>query len=315
MALKIDAAVYSHIGHRANNEDSFYFNGVYLSRESMDRGGRMKRVNTGDVQIYAVCDGMGGGDYGEEASFLTARALKRYQQRCPNPDDPAALNRLVDEASREIDAASAAHGLHSGDSGSTLAMLLLKDWYCRPVNIGDSRIYRLREGEMTRLTRDDSLVQDLVDLGQIAPEDAFDHPRKNVITRHVGMPPEGGEVWPTVGGRIDLREGDRFILCSDGLSDAMRDQKICALAQANAAPEDAAEQLVRTALADMENLGVASDNITVIVLDVRSFNPPGTDLRRLRRWRWARALSGLFALGALGGLVWSAMQVIRLWVR
>ena len=102
MSLKISAAVYSHIGHRPNNEDNFFYDGLYMEREQMNRGGRIHSVKTEPTQIYAVCDGMGGAELGEEASLKAVQMFKQYRDTCQHPDSSDNLNDLVSRVSDEI---------------------------------------------------------------------------------------------------------------------------------------------------------------------------------------------------------------------
>lgn len=316
MALKIDAAVYSHIGHRANNEDNFYFNGIFMERAQMNKGGRLHKAVAGDTQIYAVCDGMGGAEYGEEASFRAVEALKGFQDNTPHPDNTKAINGMVAALSESIDQFSLEKGLRSGDSGSTLAMLVIKDWFFRTVNVGDSRVYLLRDGALRCVTRDDSVVQELVDRGDITLDEAWQHPRKNVITKHLGMPTNGAPLRAAIGERQALQTGDRFIICSDGLSDALHDTMIAEIAgDQTMTAEAAAERLAQTAVSDTEAAGIASDNITVIVLDIIETNSRDIGLRRMKQWGFFRAITCAGALASLCGLVWSAYHLVRLLTR
>lgn len=312
MALRVDFAVYCHIGHRSNNEDNFYANGTYMDRDHMNAGARFHGVATQDAQIYAVCDGMGGMQFGEEASLRAVEALRWYQESCPIPDSVEYLNDMVARTSRAIDEYTMSRGMRSGESGSTLAMLVLRDGYFRAVHVGDSRVYRLRNGALARLTRDDSLVQAMVDRGELTPDQAWVHPRKNVITRHLGMPEEEQPLYPTISKPIDLRPGDRFIICSDGLSDALHDTAIQQIASHERTAENTAGRLARTALADTEKAGVASDNITVIVLDVLESGQQPDGPRRFQHWSVIRTASAVALLASLGGLAWSLAQLAGL---
>lgn len=315
MGLRVDTAVYCHIGRRANNEDNFYVNGLYMEREQMNKGGRYHKLFTTDQQLYAVCDGMGGAEFGEEASLRAVKSLKRYQEKCGQLDHAQNINKMVAETSDLIDDISLSRSMPSGSSGSTLAMLVLKDWYYRPVHVGDSRIYRLRDGELKRITRDDSEVQDMVDKGEITLDEAWQHPRKNVITKHLGMPTYGEALRPTIGKRSEMHQGDRFILCSDGLSDALHDTMIREIATQRKSAEETASQLARSALSDMDNVGIPSDNITVIVIDIQSINHKDSDVRRANRWMLLRVASAALSVLSLGGFGYSLYRLIQLIMR
>lgn len=311
MGLKIDAAVYCHIGGRKNNEDNFYFNGLYMEREQMNRGGAFHKTYSGAQQMYAVCDGMGGAEFGEEASLCTAKVLKRYQEECREPDRSANLDRMVNEASRKVDEISLSRNMPSGASGSTLAMLLFNSWYFRTVHVGDSRIYRLRNGELKRITKDHSEVQRLIDSGQITPDQAWMHPRKNVITRHLGMPTRGRALTPSIGDRVELEVGDRYIICSDGLNDVVRDAEIERIMMAVESAEDTASALVRKALGEADKMRIESDNITVIVLDIKQVGKGGRASGNLGKLRALRGMFGTLAAACAAGSAYFGYDIIR----
>ena len=309
MGLRIEAAACCSIGRRKNNEDNFYVNGRYMEREQMNNGGQYCAVVTDDLQMYAVCDGMGGAEFGEEASLKTVKKLKQYQDTCPQPDSTVYLEKMIDEVNGEVDQISLDKGMESGSCGSTIAMLLLRNDSFRTVHVGDSRVYRLRRGQLERLTRDDSEVQDMVDRGEITLDQAWTHPRKNVITRHLGMPTGGTTLIPTISARRQLKEGDRYMICSDGVSDQLHDTMIQDILSRNMSAKDAAEQIVRSALRDADNAGVSSDNITCLLLDVRKAGEAGSDDRKLTRLKLVRgALFGACAVFA--GLL--ALNIYRL---
>ncbi|MGX8705078.1 MAG: PP2C family protein-serine/threonine phosphatase [bacterium] len=312
MGLRIEASVYCHIGRRPNNEDNFYVNGSYMERKQMNKGGKLHKIYTTDEQMYAVCDGMGGAEFGEEASLRAVRALKVYQDKNIQLDNTSNLNEMISKASLDIDEISLSKGMPSGSSGSTIAMLIMKDWYYRAVHVGDSRVYLLRDGVLKRITKDDSLVQEMVDRGEITLDEAWSHPRKNVITRHLGMPMEGQPLHPTIGRRSDMKPGDRFMICSDGLSDALHDSVICEIMNAEKGTEEAATQLARSALADMDNAEIPSDNITVIVLDVLGLGAKDSDVRRARKWALLRILAAAATAASGCGLLLSAINLIKL---
>lgn len=311
MGLKISAAVYSHIGHRPNNEDNFFVNGLFMEREQMNKGGRYHAVYTDDAQIFAVCDGMGGAELGEEASLRAVKMLKEFHQNCAQPDSTVYLNDLVADMSERVDAISLERGRPSGDSGCTIAMLVMKDWYFRTVNVGDSRVYQLHDGELTRVTKDDSEVQQMLDRGEITAEEAWQHPLKNVITRHLGMPMNGERLKPTVSERMDLTPGDRYLICSDGLSDEVPDDVIRDLLRSNTSPADAAAVLVRRALSESEYMGIPSDNVTVIVIDVLKAGERNDNQRRVRRMNILRAGLAALSAAAVGGLIWRCIELFR----
>ena len=307
MGIKVEAAAYSSIGGRKNNEDNFYLNGVFLKREQMDRGGKISAQSTQRIQVYAVLDGMGGGDFGEYASFYAASQLKEYQEKSEHVDHSENLRAFLTETSKGIDKISEEHGLKSGSCGSTVAMVIVGDWWYRTVHVGDSRVYLLRDGELTRLTKDQSEVQRMVDAGKITLEEAWSHPKKNIITHHLGMPLRTGVLESVVGDRMPLQVGDCFLICSDGVSDSLRDAEIKELFSAADSAEGNARTLAHQAKKHADERGVESDNITAVVLKIQQVADSGDAQRRVNRMKIRQKLaavcSALFALGAIGCLI------------
>lgn len=168
-----------------------------------------------DAGLWAVADGMGGHGGGDIASDRVVAALKHT----PDSATLAAAKSAVLTALREANAELLERGPREFGAvmGSTAAVLIAREnAYCC-IWVGDSRIYRLRAGELRLLTRDHRLVQDLVDAGALSEAQARLHPRANVITRAIGAHPV--LAFDSVEGRLE--QGDRFLLCSDGVSDVL----------------------------------------------------------------------------------------------
>lgn len=206
--------------------------------------------------LWAVADGMGGHEAGEIASTMVTDAL-----RClPIVRDLDELAAQAVEALRQVNRALIELA-RSGDRnreatiGTTVVGLAIADGSFRCFWMGDSRAYRLRGGEITRLTRDHSLVQNLVDAGMLRPEEADTHEDANLITRAVGAAEEV-EVDIVSG---DARPGDQFLLASDGLTRVVRDEELAAELQ-RAPPAQAADNLIETVLARG-----APDNVSLII--------------------------------------------------
>src|SRR5688500_12360930 len=194
--------------------------------------------------LWAVADGRGGHEAGEIASNMVTDAL-----RClPAVGDIDELTNRAAEALRQVNRdliELARSGERKGQTiGTTVVGLAIGDGSFRCFWLGDSRAYRLRDGAITRLTRDHSLVQNLVDAGMIKPEDADTHADANLITRAVGAA-ETIEV-DTVGG--DVRPGDQFLLASDGLTRVVRDDELAAELNGGSLTQ-AADRLIETVLA------------------------------------------------------------------
>lgn len=205
--------------------------------------------------LWAVADGMGGHEAGEVASAKVVEALLQLPI-IYNLDElvegaVAALQRV----NRDLIALAGAED-GSRTIGSTVVGLAIADGQYRCFWAGDSRAYRLREGEIVQLSRDHSLVQSLVDAGMLDPKDAESHPNANVITRAVGVANELNV--DVVGG--DARAGDLFLLASDGLTRLMTETELAAELMARPA-EEAADRLVDIVL----DRG-APDNVTMVIV-------------------------------------------------
>ncbi|MGE2835439.1 PP2C family protein-serine/threonine phosphatase [Mycobacterium sp. SMC-4] len=219
---------------RANNEDSVY----------------------AGARLLALADGMGGHAAGEVASQLVIAALAHLDDDEPGGD----LLSKLDAAVREGNSAIAEHVEADPElegMGTTLTAILFAGNRLGLVHIGDSRGYLLRDGELTQITKDDTFVQTLVDEGRITAEEAHSHPQRSLIMRAL----TGHEVEPTLIMR-EAHAGDRYLLCSDGLSDPVSQETI---AEALRIPDvaESADRLIELALR-----GGGPDNVTVVVADV-----------------------------------------------
>jgi protein phosphatase len=207
--------------------------------------------------LWAVADGMGGHRGGEVASALAIETLREaYTAGLPTEEG------LLDAAAA---ANIAVHDVAEDDPdlrgmGTTLvAVARTEDGDLAFINVGDSRIYLLRDGELEQLTIDHSLVEEMVREGRITPEEALTHPKRNIVTRALGISP-----WVQVDSdTITPVTGDRFLLCSDGLFNEVEEDRIASVLRRLADPADAASELVRLA-----NESGGRDNITAVVVDV-----------------------------------------------
>lgn len=208
--------------------------------------------------IFAVADGMGGHEAGEVASGMCVRALARMPQLTKGERSvtAAVLQRYLVDADSDIRAATGAR------AGTTLTGAVVVEQMGMPywlvLNIGDSRTYRLSQGEFRQVSVDHSEVQEMVDAGQITAEQAAVHPRRHVVTRALGTGDETeADYW-----LLPVEEGDRMLVCSDGLNAELTDDHIFRILSTVAHPQDAVDALIQSAL---RNGG--SDNVTVIVVD------------------------------------------------
>lgn len=208
-----------------------------------------------DAGIWAVADGMGGHSAGDVASQMIVSALARLK---PAND----LSTLVEFAEHQLLGVNDQLQKMSLERrqiiGSTVVCLLAVGQHAAFLWAGDSRLYRLRDGELQRLTTDHSKVEEYVRHGIISREEAYNHPDGNLITRAVGA----AEALFLECNLTDLKAGDRFLLCTDGLDKHVRDEDIAATLLANEL-RLAARELIELALR-----GGASDNVTLLVVEI-----------------------------------------------
>src|ERR1041384_4722115 len=178
-------------------------------------------------RLLVVADGMGGLPAGELASDILVQALSTVDAM-PDPGEPLQdLIAALDTANSRIEAAVADDDARDG-MGTTVNAIMLANDRVAALNVGDSRCYLVRDGELTQLTRDDTYVQALVDQGVLTPADARRHPQRALVTQAV----QGGPYRPA-GRLIPVQAGDRFLLCSDGLSDYVEDSVIAETLRTN----------------------------------------------------------------------------------
>ena len=207
--------------------------------------------------LWAVADGMGGHDAGDVASSKVTESLLEL----PDAED---LDQLVDSAVMALKKVNedliALAGAKGSDKsiGSTVVGLAIANGQFRCFWAGDSRGYRIRDRQIVQLTRDHSLVQDLVDSGMLQPDEAVDHPNSNIITRAVGVAEELRV--DTVSG--DVQRGDQFFLATDGVTRLISDEELAAELSSNP-PAHAARKLIETVLARG-----APDNASLIITKI-----------------------------------------------
>lgn len=232
--MELKGATASHVGNvRESNQDRVHFGGY-----------------TG-----VVADGMGGHQGGEMAASIAISEFVHVK----GPIGPGGLAELVESANRAVFEKAADPDLRG--MGTTLVALTLRpaEENISIVNVGDSRAYQLRGDTFKQLTLDHSLVEDLVRQERLTPEEAQNHPQRNILTRALGIASQV-EVDRFI---IAAELGDRFLLCSDGLFNEVSEENIIAILSANPEPNDAADRLIEAALG-----AAGRDNISVAVIDV-----------------------------------------------
>jgi protein phosphatase len=262
--MKLVAGVATDVGRvREGNEDAFLI----------------------EPPLYAVADGMGGARAGEVASQLALQTVAELQRSggAALEDEVVAANKVVYARANEEE--------RFAGMGTTLTAALASPGAVHLAHVGDSRAYLLRAGTLRQLTRDHTLVDRMVQAGEITRDEADVHPHRNVLLRALGTEPSVEVESLDVG----LLEGDRVLLCSDGLTTMVTEDQIAAILEATTGnPQDAADRLVRAA-----NRAGGIDNITVLVLDAVDGEPEDGEVAeppvvqavagdRARRvpWRW-----------------------------
>lgn len=236
MTLHLRWAAGTDQGHvRSNNEDSYY---------------------AGD-RLLVVADGMGGMAAGDLASRLAIEAMSPLDVPIDNDHQMDALHQALEVANGRIAEQVAADGSLQG-MGTTLTAVIFSGTRAAMAHVGDSRAYLLRAGRLNQLTKDDTYVQMLVDQGLISPDEAAGHPRRSVVTRVL----QGEPVSPAYV-IVEPEAGDRWLLCSDGLTAVVTNETIEQEMLAADDPKTCTERLIDLALR-----GGGPDNITVIVADL-----------------------------------------------
>jgi protein phosphatase len=249
MKMKLDVASITDPGRvRPNNEDSF---GHF--EPSSEDGGLIAGW------LFVVADGMGGHRGGEIASNLAVKTIRTSYYSDAGASRSAALKLAVEEANRLILREAASNPSLAG-MGTTCTAMAVHDGFAYFVHVGDSRAYVLRDGELVQLTQDHSLVGEMVRSGILSDEDARNHPKRNVITRSLGV--QQTVVADTPFTPFKLEQNDLFILCSDGLTAMVDDSEICEQLVGNS-PTNTTKMLVSLA-----NRRGGKDNITAVVVKV-----------------------------------------------
>jgi len=224
---------------------------------------QIEQTEDGKLILCVVCDGMGGARAGNVASRMAAETfveeLSTRKSTFQNKTmiQPALCDAVI-KANRVVFDGAKAHGDYKG-MGTTLVGGIIRRNKAHIINVGDSRAYRISKQKITRLTRDHSLVEDMIFRGDITPEEARNHPNKNLITRAVGI--DNKVLWDLYD--IDLKAGDRLLLCADGLVDIISDEELLEEVNRYEDVEKCCEMLIHLALARG-----GPDNVTALMVNL-----------------------------------------------
>lgn len=243
---------------RTNNEDNFFLDGFFKPLEKADVPVACSARSEGGG-VYAVCDGMGGQAYGERAAWMSAYGLSLFQKTLLEEKEPleSLVERCISAINLSIVRQCEKHHCHMG---STLALAVLLGSTYHIFNLGDSRIYLYSGGTLTQLSKDHTETQSLVDMGILSGRDPSI--KDGALVQYLGIPAEEMILKPhTATGT--LQPEDRLLLCSDGLTDMLSDNKIALLLSQSGSPEELAARLTHAA----EKAG-GKDNVTALVISL-----------------------------------------------
>jgi len=255
--------------------------------------------------LYAVADGLGGHQSGEIASALAVEALRDHAPKHP---DAVALARAVQSANEAV-----INGIKKGvgreGMGTTMTAVMVEGGRAVFAQVGDSRAYLLRNGKLSQVTEDHSVVGAMLRGGHITAEEARRHPQRSVITRALGSDPHlHVDTFD-----ISVLRGDRLLVCTDGLTTMVEDEDIQKILSDNLDPNRTVEELIQAAL----NAG-GTDNISVVVVDVIEDPPAGAATLaalkqkkpRSKLWLWASIWLALVA-AIVAGVFFASMNYVE----
>lgn len=257
---------------RRSNEDNFYFNGKFhdVDEDLSDYTATMNEKT--DAALFAICDGMGGESFGDQAAYVAVSGLpeierilrERPQVRLSEMANPYLIhtNDILCQQMRLND------GLRMG---TTFSALLLREDTAQTVNLGDSRIYLVRSGRLYQLTRDHTHAQRLIDLGIITQEEGATHPERHRLIQHLGLFPEERHLTPSYSSQFWLQKDDILLLTSDGITDMVEADLLTKLIDLDLSLRRQAKVIMDAAL---ESGG--KDNATLILIRIDEVSPRDT---------------------------------------
>ncbi len=242
----IDAAGKSDIGKvRSTNQDAYHIGSF-----------------SPDAFWSVVCDGMGGANGGNVASLVAVGAISANMDRNYDPNKPnSSIHNLITTAVINANALVYQKSKQSPDlagMGTTVVLTVIKDDMAYIAHVGDSRAYHINENTIRQITKDHTMVQYLIENGEITVEEAKDHPKKHLITRAVGVE----ETVSVDYNEFEIQKGDKVLVCSDGLSNLVNEDEILSVVSEHASLSDAVDTLISLA-----NERGGNDNVTVVIME------------------------------------------------
>lgn len=260
--VTLEIAAVTDIGQkRPNNQDNFLVNGCYVDHYDITAE-RFETEDSLPVHVLAVCDGMGGQADGDVAAMIGVSTIAEYTGRFPDCADGTAVSRLSRRMLREANSRILNRMTETGKKmGSTLSMLVISHTYVYACNLGDSEIYHKTSYNIERLSKPQTVAQELLDLGAISEEQASRSYIRNQLSQYLGM--ENMRHMAPNERLTEVRNGDILLICSDGISDVLPGHAIFSMLSSERPVRDIADAIIEKALRKG-----SGDNLTVVIARV-----------------------------------------------
>ena len=301
--------------------DNIFTKGVIGNARQAQEDSHDKKLDTPNGDVFVVCDGMGGHVGGAKASSLAVESIISYLNKEEYADPITALNGALQFANTQILGYASANPEYKG-MGTTACIVLMKQSEVWIAHVGDSRIYLYlgKERQLHRITKDHSYVQTLVDAGQITDEEAEHHPNKNRILKALGIIPQVEPTFNYNAQPICPKNGDVFLICSDGLCGMISDNTIESVLGQNSTLEEKGEMLINLAMEGEIVHPGGQDNCTIELIQIdnspwekssfKSFNPISRKKKRSAKKRFSRKHTIIVLAIAVILLLIAAMVII-----
>lgn len=271
--MKTESYTETNVGkRRTNNEDNYFVNGIY-KKDTDKLNDVASEQNTDGTNLFAVCDGMGGEEYGEKASLIAVSTLEEYYKT----EFSENISEYIKTANQKICDLILEH--NGQRSGTTFAALYIDKDRANVYNVGDSRVYILRNNKLKQLSCDHTRIQQMLNMGIVSPEEAMRHKDRHVLTQHLGIFEDELIVSEYKMENIKIKNGDVFLLCSDGLTDMLTDNEIQQIMNGERTAKKIGDKLINAAL----DKG-GKDNVTIQIVRCIS------DKRR-KKWTFGIAVA------------------------